>query len=162
MKIDLSMKTPAERVSFVIRTLLLMICCTLFMPQGIQNSPRQAMDDSIRASAMTLAITGINDPVSQLQKLANSEGTSLRGPGHRPGTAASGKRTSFTSPGKRQHLDSYALDDDASPAILPSGTPLPGIFSLCAKEVFSFRLSLLDSHGHLLWYALAPPASRNA
>ena len=74
------MKCTAERFSLVIRTLLLVICCTLFLPQGLQASQHKGMDSSvIRASAMTLAVTAINNPTSHLQNLANGENTALRG-----------------------------------------------------------------------------------
>ena len=149
------MKCTAERLSLVIRTLLLVICCTLFLPQGLQASQHKGMDSSvIRASAMTLAITAINNPTSHLQNLANGENTALRGPGQRTGFSSPGKRPLVSNPGKRHSHDGYSAD-------LPGIPPLPSSFSLCAKESFSFCALPPESHGHIHWFALAPPALRN-
>ena len=157
------MKCTAERFSLVIRTLLLVICCTLFLPQGLQASQHKGMDSSvIRASAMTLAITAINNPTSHLQNLANGENTALRGPGQRTGFSSPGKRPLVSNPGKRNSHEGYVADiDDDSSAALPGLPPLPGSFSLCTKESFSFCVLPPESHGHIHWFALAPPALRN-
>jgi len=156
------MKTTAERVSLVIRTLLLVICCTLFLPQAHQGGSGKSMDGSaIRAASMTLAITSISDPSSQLQNFANGERSALRGSGQRSGVPSSGKRTSISSPGKEDGIGWYSLDTDDDSAALPGLPPLPGSFSLCAKERFSFCALPPESHGHLHWYALAPPSSEN-
>ncbi len=157
------MKSSAERVSLVIRTLLLVICCTLFLPQGLQASSGKHIEDSaFRAVSMTLAITGINNPSSQIQNLANGEGAALRGPGQRTGLGTSGKRTSISSPGKRDSLDWIYVDADGDfYAALPDEPPHPGSFSLCTKALFSFCVLPPESHGHLHWHTLAPPASRN-
>lgn len=156
------MKHSADRLSFVIRTMLLMICCALFMPQNLQAEQARSMDAGIRmATSMTLAITGVADPASQIQNLANGERTALRGQGQRSGIASSGSRTSITSPGKRSQQEWFCLDD-APPAALPGTPPLPSFFFSCSKESFSFSVLLPDSHGHLLWYALAPPTSHCA
>ena len=157
------MKSSAERVSLVIRTLLLVICCTLFLPQGLQAGPKRSMDSSVlRAASMTLAITGISNPVSQLQNLSSGDNTALRGSGQRTGFGSPGKRSSLSSPGKRDSHDWYCADtDEDSSILLPGLPPLPGSFSLCAKESFSFCTLPPESHGHILWFALAPPTSRN-
>ena len=156
------MKSSAERLSLVIRTLLLMICCTLFMPQGLQAGTSKSFDsNAIRAASMTLAITAISNPAAQLQQLANGDSTALRGAGQRTGVNAAGKRTSFSSPGKRQN-DGHSIDANGdSAAALPGLPPLPGSFSLCTKERFSFCVLPPESHGHIHWFSLAPPASRN-
>ena len=156
------MKSSAERLSLVIRTLLLMICCTLFMPQSLQAGSNKSFDSNvIRATSMTLAITAISDPASQLQQLSNGDSTALRGAGQRSGVNATGTRTSFSPTAKRQH-DWYSLDTDGdTAAALPGLPPLPGSFSLCTKERFSFCVLPPESHGHILWFSLAPPASRN-
>ena len=157
------MKCTAERLSLIIRTLLLVICCTLFLPQGLQASQHKGMDSSvIRASAMTLAITAINNPTSHLQNLANGENTALRGPGQRTGFSSPGKRPLVSNPGKRHSHDGYTADADGdSSAVLPGLPPLPSSFSLCTKESFSFCALPPESHGHIHWFALAPPALRN-
>ena len=148
------MKSSAERVSLVIRTLLLVICCTLFLPQGLQASSGKDMESSaLRAVSMTLAISGISNPASQLQNLASGEGTALRN---------SGQRTSLSSPGKRDSLDWTYVDTDGDfYAALPDVPPAPDSFFLCTKAQFSFCVLPPESHGHLHWYTLAPPASRN-
>ncbi len=153
------MKYRADRLSFVIRIMLLMICCALFMPQNIQAGQKQSMDPGIRMAAMTLAITATSDPVSQLQNFSNGDRTTLRGQGQRSGIASSGQRTSISSPGKRSHQEWFCLDD-ASPASLPGTPPLPSFFP-STKALFSFCSLLPESHGHIHWFALAPPASRN-
>jgi hypothetical protein len=153
------MKYSASRLSFVIRIMLLMICCALFMPQNLHASQKQSMDPGIRMATMTLAITAAADPSSQLQNLSSSDRTALRGQGQRGGFASSGQRTSISSPGKRSHQEWFCLDD-ASPATLPGTPPLPSFFP-CTKALFSFCALLPESHGHIHWFALAPPASRN-
>ena len=157
------MKRSAERVSLIIRTLLLVICCTLFLPQGLQaGSDRHMEDSAFRAVSMTLAITGINNPSSLIQNLANGEGAALRNSGQRSGLSSSGQRTSFSSPGKRDRLDWIYVDTDGDYyAALPDIPPAPGSFPLCTKELFSFCVLPPESHGHLHWHTLAPPASRN-
>ncbi len=145
------MLRSAEKYALLFRTLLLIFCCTLFLPQGIHTEQRQALDDSIRADVMTLAISAVQNPVSQLQKLANGERTAMRG---------SGQRTGFTAAGKRDGHNDHCSDSDVSPAILPNIPPLPTSFS-CVKVPFSFRVLLPDSHGHIHWFSLAPPSSRN-
>ena len=157
------MKWTAERLSLFIRTLLLVICCTLFLPQGLQASQHKGMDNSvIRASAMTLAITAINNPTSHLQNLANGENTALRGPGQRTGFSSPGKRPLVSNPGKKNSHNGYVADMDGdSSAVLPGVPPLPSSFSLCTKASFSFCALPPESHGHIHWFALAPPALRN-
>lgn len=156
------MKYSANRLSLVIRTMLLMICCALFMPQNLQAEQKRSMDPGIRmATSMTLAITGMADPASQIQNLSNSERTALRGQGQRGNIASSGSRTTITSPGKRNHQEWFCLDD-TSPAALPGTPPLPSFFFSCSKESFSFSVLLPDSHGHIHWFALAPPTSHCA
>ena len=156
------MKSSAERVSLAIRTLLLVICCTLFLPQALQAKSSKTIEDSaFRAVSMTLAITGINNPSSQLQNLASGEGAALRGSGQR-GLGSSGARTTISSPGKRDQLDWVYIDTDGDfYAALPDEAPRPGSFSLCTKALFSFCVLPPESHGHIHWSALAPPASRN-
>ena len=163
MKVDRAMKSSAERVSLVIRALLLVICCTLFLPQGLQASSGKHIEDrAFRAVSMTLAISGIYNPSSQLQNLANGETAALRSSGQRTGLNSSGQRTSLSSPGKRDSLDWTYVDADGDfYAALPDVPPSPGSFPLCTKEQFSFCVLPPDSHGHLHWYTLAPPASRN-
>ena len=157
------MKRSAEKVSLIIRTLLLVICCTLFLPQGLQaNSGRHIEDSAFRAFSMTLAISGISNPTSQLQNLASGEGTALRNSGQRAGFGSSGQRTSLSSPGKRDSLDWTYVDTDGDfYAALPDVPPAPDSFFLCTKAQFAFCVLPPDSHGHLHWHTLAPPASRN-
>lgn len=145
------MTRTAERYALLFRTLLLVFCCTLFLPQGIQAEQRQSLDDSIRAVSMTLALSAVHDPVSQLQKLASHESASLRG---------TSQRTGFNASGKRDGYGDISIDDDSTPAVPPSLPPLPSSFS-CVKAPFSFRVLLPDSHGHIHWFSLAPPTSRN-
>ena len=163
MKVDCVMKSSAERISLVIRALLLMICCTLFLPQGLHTGSNKSIEDSaFRVASMTLAITGISNPSAQLQNLANGETAALRNSGQRTGLGSSGQRTSLSSPGKRDRLDWIYVDTDGDfYAALPDVPPAPDSFSLCTKEQFSFCVLPPDSHGHLHWYTLAPPASRN-
>ena len=163
MKVDCVMKSSAERISLVIRALLLVICCTLFLPQGLHAGSNKSIEDSaFRVASMTLAITGISNPSAQLQNLANGETEALRNSGQRTGLGSSGQRTSLSSPGKRDRLDWIYVDTDGDfYAALPDVPPAPGSFSLCTKEQFSFCVLPPDSHGHLHWYTLAPPASRN-
>lgn len=157
------MKRSAEKVSLIIRTLLLVVCCTFFLPQGLQASDSKHLEDNaFRVASMTLAITGINNPSSQIQNLASGEGTALRNSGQRTGFGSSGQRTSLSSPGKRDSLDWTYVDADGDYyAALPDIPPAPGSFPLCTKEQFSFCALPPDSHGHLHWHTLAPPASRN-
>ena len=163
MKVDRVMKSSAERVSLIIRTLLLVICCTLFLPQGLQAGSNKNIEDSaFRVASMTLAITGISNPSSQIQNLASGEGTALRNSGQRAGFGNSGQRTNISSPGKRDSLDWTYVDTDGDfYAALPDIPPAPGSFSLCTKESFSFCVLPPDSHGHIHWFALAPPVLRN-
>lgn len=153
------MKSSAEKLSLVIRTLLLVICCALFLPQNSRvESDKVLGDSSLRSASVVLAITGISNPASQLQQLANGESSALRASGQRTGVNAAGKRTSISSPGKRDRLDWVYIDDGGDFfAALPDISPLPGAFLLCKKERFSFCALPPESHGHLLWNALAPP-----
>lgn len=154
------MKHSADRISYTIRIMFLIICCALFMPQNLQAGyQKSSMDPGIRMATMTLAITATGDPVSQLQNLSNSERTALRGQSQRGNLSSSGSRTSISSPGKRSQQDWFCLED-ASPAALPGTPPLPSFF-FCTKDIFSFCVLLPESHGHILWFALAPPASHN-
>jgi hypothetical protein len=154
----MNMKIATAKNSLIIRILLLMICCVLFMPQGIQaQQKRETMADTVRVASMTLAITGITNPVSHIQSIARAETPTLRGSTSRSGASLAGKRPNISSSAKRDPLK-WALDADASPAALPS-TPLLPSFYPCAKVSYTFCLLLPESHGHITWFALAPPAS---
>ena len=130
-----------ERFSIGIRIMLLMICCVLLMPMRGQADEHKEMD-SFRMSSLTLAISGISNPVSQLKTFTDSDGSSLR------------------SPGKRQQNVTSGLDGDDAPAILPSMPPLPDFF-LCAQEHFEVHACPPESHGLIHWFSLAPPSSLN-
>lgn len=136
------MKGATERFSIGIRLMLLMICCVLLMPARGQADEHKEMD-SFRMSSLTLAISGISNPVSQLKTFADSDGTSLR------------------SPGKRQQNASFGTDGGDCPAALPSVPPLPDFFLCCAQEHFEVRACPPESHGLIHWFSLAPPSSLN-
>ena len=94
------MKGTTNRVSLGIRIMLLMICCVLFMPpHGHAGESKETQ--SFRMASLTLAVSGISNPVSQLKTFAESDGTSLR------------------SPGKRQQNASTGFDGGDAPAALP-------------------------------------------
>lgn len=135
------MKGVTEKFSIGIRIMLLMICCVLLMPARGQADEHKEMD-SFRISSLTLAISGISNPVSQLKTFADSDGTHLR------------------SPGKRQTNTSSGSDGGVSPAALPPVPPLPEFF-LCAQEHFEVRACPPESHGLIHWFSLAPPSSSN-
>ena len=135
------MKGTTEHISFGIRIMLLMICCVLLMPVKSQAGSKSDME-SFRGATLTLAVSGISNPVSQLKTFADSDGTSLR------------------SPGKRQTSASSGPDDDGSPAALPSVPPLPDFF-LCAQEHFEVHACPPESHGLIHWFSLAPPSTLN-
>ena len=137
------MKYVTSRIDFVIRILLLMVCCTLFMPHGVEAGKKNVMDASIRVQHMTLAITGITNPVSQLNTLAET------------------RLTAQTSSAKRTHQPAQGSLDDTSSSISDSDAQvLPEVaLSLCAH--FPQRTSLPASRGLLNWFALAPPSFRN-
>ena len=89
-----------------IRIMLLMICCVLFMPpHGHAGESKETQ--SFRMASLTLAVSGISNPVSQLKTFAESDGTSLR------------------SPGKRQQNASTGFDGGDAPAALPPRLPCP-------------------------------------
>ena len=134
------MMCATERTSLFIRTLLLMICCALFMPHT-GHAVQKNETDATRLASMTFAVTGISNPVSQLKTLGNADGTSLRSPGKH-----------------RQH--SLSGPDGDAPAALPPFPALPGTSFLCAQEFFSARALPPVSHGRIHWRALAPPSSR--
>lgn len=136
------MSSATDRASFVVRILLLMICCALFMPAHSDAGDKNEME-SFRIASLTLAISGISNPVSQLKHFSDSDGTPLR------------------SPGKRQQNVFSGMDDNASPALVPVVPPLPEFF-LCAQECFDACTFPPESHGLIHWFSLAPPASRNA
>lgn len=135
------MKGATERFSIGIRLMLLMICCVLIMPMKGQADEHKEMD-SFRMPTLTLAISDISNPVSQLKTFADSDGTPLR------------------SPGKRQTNASSGPDGGVSPAALPSVPPLPDFF-LCAQEHFEVRACPPESHGLIHWFSLAPPSASN-
>ena len=137
------MNSATVRVSLAIRILLLMVCCVLLMPAHAPAGEKNHELESFRVASLTLAISGISNPVSQLKHFSDSDGTSLR------------------SPGKRQQNASSDVDDNASPVILPEVPPLPEFF-LCAQECFDACTFPPESHGLIHWFSLAPPASRNA
>ncbi|WP_294489242.1 hypothetical protein [uncultured Mailhella sp.] len=93
-------------------------------------------------ASLTLAVSGISNPVSQLKTFAESDGTSLR------------------SPGKRQQNASTGFDGGDAPAALPPTPPLPDFF-LCAQEYFDVPACPPESHGLIHWFSLAPPSSAN-
>ena len=136
------MSSATYRASFGIRIMLLVLFCALFMPAHSEAGDKNEME-SFRIASLTLAISGISNPVSQLKHFSDSDGTSLR------------------SPGKRQQNASSDVDDNASPVILPEVPPLPEFF-LCAQECFAARTSPPESHGLIHWFSLAPPSSRIA
>lgn len=113
------------------------------MPAHGEAGDKNEME-SFRIASLTLAISGISNPVSQLKHFSDSDGTPLRSPGKRQQNAFSGD-----------------MDDGASPALLPEVPPLPEFF-LCAEECFAARTFPPESHGLIHWFSLAPPASRNA
>ena len=137
------MSSATDRASFVVRILLLMICCALFMPAHSDAGDNKNEMESFRIASLTLAISGISNPVSQLKHFSDSDGTPLR------------------SPGKRQQNAFSGMDDNASPALVPVVPPLPEFF-LCAQECFDACTFPPESHGLIHWFSLAPPASRNA
>ena len=137
------MNSATARVSFAVRILLLMVCCALLMPAHAPAGEKNHELESFRVASLTLAISGISNPVSQLKTFSDTEGTSLRSPGKR-------QQNAFSDP-----------DDADSPAILPSVPPLPEFF-LCAQDCFAARTFPPESHGLIHWYSLAPPASQNA
>ena len=135
------MKGTTNRVSLGIRIMLLMICCVLFMPpHGHAGESKETQ--SFRMASLTLAVSGISNPVSQLKTFAESDGTSLR------------------SPGKRQQNASTGFDGGDAPAALPPTPPLPDFF-LCAQEYFDVPACPPESHGLIHWFSLAPPSSVN-
>ena len=135
------MKGATERFSIGIRLMLLMICCVLFMPpHGHAGESKETQ--SFRMASLTLAVSGISNPVSQLKTFAESDGTSLR------------------SPGKRQQNASTGFDGGDAPAALPPTPPLPDFF-LCAQEYFDVPACPPESHGLIHWFSLAPPSSAN-
>ncbi len=135
------MKGTTNRVSLGIRIMLLMICCVLFMPpHGHAGESKEIQ--SFRMASLTLAVSGISNPVSQLKTFAESDGTSLR------------------SPGKRQQNASTGFDGGDAPAALPPTPPLPDFF-LCAQEYFDVPACPPESHGLIHWFSLAPPSSAN-
>ncbi len=135
------MKGQADRVSIVIRIMILMICCVLFMPAHSHAGEKKEAA-SFRAASLTLAVSGISNPVSQLKTFAESDGSSLR------------------SPGKRQQNFSSGSDGGDSPAALPPTPPLPDFF-LCAQEHFDVPACPPESHGLIHWFSLAPPSLPN-
>ena len=136
------MKNDATtRASFCIRIMILMICCVLLCPLKGQSSETKERD-SFRIASLTLAVSGISNPVSQLKTFADSDGSSLR------------------SPGKRQQNVTSGCDGGDTPAVLPVVPPLPDFF-LCAQEHFELRSWPPESHGLIHWFSLAPPSSRN-
>jgi len=139
-----------------------MICCTLFMPQGVQEQKRNDMADTVRVASMTLAITGITNPVSQIQNLASAETATLRSSSPRSGVSLAGKRSNFSSPAKRNSLLWLSLDDDSSPAVLPVTPPLPSFYPRAQESHTCCILLPEESHGHIHWFALAPPTSFSA
>ena len=137
------MSYATDRINFVIRLLLLMICCALFMPHGVETGKKNVMDASIRTATMTLAITGINNPVAQLK------------------TFAEPRLTAQNSPAKRgQQPVQNSFDDTSTPFTIPSEQPQPQAV-LSSSALSNQRASLPVSHGIFNWFALAPPASRN-
>ena len=135
------MTRTTDRLSLTVRIMLLMICCVLFMPaRGQANEQKDA--ESFRVSSLTLAVSGISNPVSQLKTFSDSDGSSLR------------------SPGKRQQNITSGVDGGDAPAALPPTPPLPDFF-LCAQEYFEVHACPPESHGLIHWYSLAPPSSQN-
>jgi hypothetical protein len=137
------MKYVTSRIDFVIRILLLMVCCTLFIPQGVEAGKKNVMDASIRVQHMTLAITGITNPVSQLSTLAET------------------RLTAQTSSAKRAHQPAQGSLDDTSSPISDSATQAQPEVALSLCAYLSSRTPLPASRGLLTWFALAPPSFRN-
>lgn len=131
-----------EKLSLTIRILLLMICCTLFLPQGMQDAQKRSMDEGIRNVTIALAITSITNHVARIQSFVESE------------------RTSLNAPGKRSAQPSTSSGEESESSRPSSFPPLPGTFIL-ARSLFGEALLPPVSHGLFNWFALAPPASRN-
>ena len=135
------MSSATYRASFGIRIMLLVLFCALFMPAHSEAGDKNEME-SFRIASLTLAVSGISNPASQLKTFADSDSSSLR------------------SPGKRQQNVTSGCDGGDTPAVLPVVPPLPDFF-LCAQEHFELRSWPPESHGLIHWFSLAPPSSRN-
>lgn len=133
-----------ERFSLLIRTLLLIICCVLIIPQAsLANNKKGPLDAHISMTTLTLAITGISNPISSKTLLDN-------------------ERSPLRSPGKRSSSLTVDSPDDATLTVaVPSAPVLP---QLVVLESISFSRNILPllSHQAYSWFALAPPASQNA
>lgn len=133
-----------ERFHWPVGFLLLVICSFLLMTPASQVTKKTAMDASVRITTMTLAVTGISNPISSLKSFLDHERTPLR---------SVTKRSHEHSPDQDNGTDSYAL--------LPLVAEAP-ISLLCGEIHFADVLLSLSTLDHISWYALAPPASRNS
>ena len=118
--------------------MLLMICCVLFMPpHGHAGESKETQ--SFRMASLTLAVSGISNPVSQLKTFAESDGTS---------PALAGQTSAERLHRLRRRRRS------GSPC--PPRLPLPDFF-LCAQEHFRrARLSAGKSRAHPLVLPRSP------
>ena len=131
------MKGTTNRVSLGIRIMLLMICCVLFMPpHGHAGESKETQ--SFRMASLTLAVSGISNPVSQLKTFAESDGTSLR------------------SPGKRQQNASTGFDGGDAPAALPPHASPARLLPLRSGVLRRARLSAGKSRAHPLVLPRSP------
>ena len=133
------MKNGTPPMSITFRVMILLLCSVLFMPVKGQTSSLKEID-SFRMSTLTLAISGISNPLSHLKN---------------PGDTVSPH-----TPGKRQQDMSPASDNSSTFAALSTVFSLP----VAAFSVLAPFLSLIappKSHGRIHWFALAPPLQQN-
>ena len=133
-----------ERFNWPVGFLLLVICCFLLMTPASQVTKKTAMDASVQITTMTLAVTGISNPISSLKNFLDHERTPLR------------------SVNKRSHAHAPDQDNGTdSSAVMPPVLEMPPSF-LCGEVHFTDVLLSLFTLDRLSWYALAPPTSRNS
>ena len=129
------MNLNTARFSLMIRIMILAVCCVLFQPQTGTFAKQNTLE-VIHSTSMTLAITGISNPVSSLKTLSESGEGSLR----------SSKRFSYVSPDREgMHL-----------ALPVASLHLPDLLFYGWASPFSVFLPPL-SRRTLSWFALAPP-----
>ncbi len=130
----------AERFTWPVGFLLTVICCFLLMTPASQVIKKADMDASVRLTAMTLAVTGLSNPVSSISQFLNNE------------------RSPFRTAGKRTHGYSVESEKGESCVLASSRAEIP--MPLLSVTPF-FPISFLSPPAFetLPWHAMAPPAS---
>ncbi|WP_298066740.1 hypothetical protein [uncultured Mailhella sp.] len=131
-------RTTTEHFSLPVGMLLTVICCFLLMTPASQVTKKTVMDASVHITTMTLAVTGISNPLSPLSHILG------------------GERTPFRTD-KRSHTAAPETGNGGSPHALPASCPDLFLPLPCAVFPHTGVLYFTVLANYVPWFALAPP-----